>query len=193
MKMVPKFGQSAIVEDFVPVSNSRALVTTGPGFRNLTTVVEVDWHEDGECLILDNPTVIRTGEYLRLGHYASGGGLIYSDGFEGPHQPHFAYGHIYWTNDAPNGRIYRDGKLFIDHWSGIAEIGNPWATRDAIYFEARNETVAAPDGWWVWRAGHDGKDMVRVCQGANPCVFKETLFYCAWNGSSFDVAKRQVV
>lgn len=199
---MPKFGPSAIVEDFVPISDTRALISAGPGFRNLVVIAEVDWRttqltnvdnpykEDGACIVLENPEIIRVGQYLRLGHYANERALIYSDGFTGPHQPFLHRGHIYWTNDAPDGRIYRDGELFIDHWPGIVEVSNPWVTDEAIYFEARDEGIAAPEGWWIWRSDLTGQNKHRVSRGANPCVYDGTLYYGIWNGSCFDIAAR---
>lgn len=186
---MPSCGGLLIVEDFVPFSHTRALVTCGPDLRHLCVVGEVNWRIDGEEIVLSNMEVLVRGDYVRLGHYHQDA-LIYSDGWLGKHQPHMAGKHYYCSNDAPEARIYRDGKLFIDHWNGVAEVCNPWVHDEHIYFEARDEGVKAPLGWDVWRCDLSGENREKICHGANPCVFRGLLYYGVWNGRSFDIATR---
>ena len=184
-----KSGQYEVVEDFVPVSDTEALITAGPGLRDLSAIALVEWSIEGECIVLSRPIVLRSGEYLRLGNLTKGGGLIYSEGWEGPHQPHLAGGRYYCTNDAPCGQIYRDGKLFIDYWDDTVEVTNPWVDEVGghIYFEARDGSSMAPTDWNVWRCDMDGENKELVVHGANPCVFDGSLYFGVWNGHCFDI------
>jgi hypothetical protein len=130
---------------------------------------------------------MREGTYLRLGHLYDGE-LIFSDGWKGPHQPFRYMESLYYSDDAPHARIYRDGELLIDHWPGVAEVCNPWVD-GYIWFEARDEDIAAPFGWYLYRADLDGKNIIRLFPGANPCLLGSTLYYGLWNGHSFDIAR----
>ena len=179
---------SCVVEDFVPCTKDKAIISAGPGYRELTVIAQVEYRFDG-VLHLENPIIIQEGDYLRLGHI-HGDDLIYSDGWENLHQPFYHEGDIYYTDDAPNGRIYKNGSIFINHWPGIAEIGNPWVHEDRVWFEARYASDEAPEGWWIYTVDMNGEDDERVCQGANPCIYEDTLYYGLWNGKTFDIARR---
>lgn len=160
----------------------------GPGFRELNKICLVQYEKD-DALVLSNPVIIREGPYLRLGHLREGR-LISSDGFKGPHQPFKTDDALYFTNGAPNGRIYKNCSVFIDHWDDFVEVTNPWVDGEDIYFEARREHNEAPEGWELWRADIATGVKQRICDGANPCVYKGHLYYSVWNGESFDVAER---
>ncbi len=182
--VLPNFGK-CVVEDFVPYTNERALITAGPGFRELKFVLDVSYRF-GEDLKFYDPQILRKGQYVRLGHYA-GTSLVYSDGWQGPHQPFRHNGKLYHSDDAPHARLYCDGKVLIDHWPGVAEVCNPWVD-EFIFFEARDEDVEAPLGWNIYRADLDGRNIVKLFPGANPCLFGDKLYYGLWNGQCFDIA-----
>lgn len=173
-----------MIEDFVPYSNERALISAGPGFRNLSFIIDAAYSL-GPSIAFSDIKIVRRGKYLRLGHYD--GELVSSEGWDGPHQPFRKDGHLYYSDGAPNAKLYRDGELLIDHWPGVAEVCNAWVD-DFIWFEARDEDTPAPYGWHLHRADLDGTNIVRLFQGANPCVFGETIYYGLWNGQSFDIA-----
>lgn len=170
------------VEDFVPYSDDRALVTAGLSYRDLNFILDVRYGFTGE-LVLDEPIILETGSYLRLGHW--NGGLVFSEGWEGPHQPFRHETGLYYSDDAPTARLYRDGEVLIDHWDGVPELGNPWVD-ESLWFEAR-DNGKAPEGWSIYRADLDGGNIERVCEGANPCVYKGFLYYGLWNGRNFDI------
>ena len=178
---------SCVVEDFVPYSKSRALISIGPDLRTLCAIVDVSYKFD-KTLRLGDMEILRTGVYVRLGHLYHGN-VIYSEGWEGLHQPFIHEGDIYYTDDAPNGKIFKNGKLFLDHWDGIAEISNPWIHEDQIWFEARYEWEEAPKGWSIYTADMQGKHIRLRCSGANPCIYEDTLYYGLWNGTSFDIVR----
>lgn len=181
---MPNYGL-CIIEDFVPISGERALVAAGRGYRELNFILNVAYRFTDK-LELSDPQILQTGTYLRLGHLHEGE-LIYSEGWEGVCQPFKHNGNSYHTADAPNGRLYRDGKILIDHWPGIAELGNAWVD-EFIWFEARDETIPAPFGWSLYRADLNGENIQRLFVGANPCMFNGTLYYGIWNGDGFDIA-----
>ena len=183
---MPNFG-ACVIEDFVPYSDDRALVSAGTSYRDLRYIADVHY-EFKDTLNLSNPVILRTGTYLRLGHYHDGE-LIYSDGWRGPHQPFRHESGCYYTHDAPLARLYRDGELLIDRWPGVAELGNAWVD-DYIWFEARHEQLPAPWGWNLYRADLDGKNITHLFTGANPCMSGATLYYGIWNGSTFDIATK---
>ena len=176
---LPRYGE-CVIEDFVPISKERVLVTAGPDLRRLRAIVETDWD-------LGNPKVLVWGCYLRLGHFTDH--LVYSEGWETPHQPFEHETGRYYTNDAPEGRLYKDEKLLIDHWFGVAEVGNPWISGDTLYFEARDSRIDDPTGWWIYSSTLEGKNIRKLIQGANPCVFEGNLYYGIWNGTGFDIAR----
>lgn len=180
-----------VVEDFVPYSDTRALISAGPNFRELNFIGDVKY-DFQDTLKLSDIYILRRGAYLRLGHWDAEEYLLNSDGWKGAHQPFYYNGRIYYSNDAPTARLYCDGKLLIDHWGDIAELGNPWVTDERIWFEARDKNDPAPEGWVIHHANHKGGDITYFCPGANPCIYKEMLYYGIWNGSSFDFARRSV-
>lgn len=175
---LPNYGLLQI-EDFVPISKKRVLVTAGKNIRRLIFILEVDWD-------LRNPVHLKVGKYLRLGHMYNKE-LIYSDGWKSFHQPFKHSTGLYETNDAPNGRIYKDKKLFIDCWKEMAEIGNPWISEDLIFFEGRENDHSAPEGWWIYCADLNGKNIRKLIKGANPCIFNEKLYYGKWEKNGFSI------
>src|SRR5262245_52546765 len=77
---MPNYGP-CVIEDFVPISDNRALVTAGKHLRLLEFILEVSF-EFGDTLWVYDPEVLRRGRYLRLGHLFEGS-LVFSDGWEG--------------------------------------------------------------------------------------------------------------
>jgi hypothetical protein len=180
-----------VVEDFVPYSDTRALVSVGKNFRELNYILDVEY-KFTDKLYLGEPSVARVGKYIRLGHWNEWDQLIYSDGWEGPHQPFYHQGKHYYSDDAPNARLYCNREILIDHWGEVAELGNPWVTDERIWFEARDKSNPAPEGWNIHYSDLDGGNITYFCSGANPCIYKDTLYYGIWNGKSFDIGRRSV-
>ena len=180
-----------VVEDFVPYSSTRALISAGKGFRELNFILDVEY-EFKDKLYLSDAHVVREGTYLRLGHYNEADFPVSSEGWEGPHQIFEYKGSYYYTNDAPNGRLYCDGEVLIDHWGEVAELGNPWVVGGRIWFEVRNKSNSAPERWRIHYSDLEGGSITYFCEGANPCIYKDTLYYGIWNGSSFNIARRGV-
>lgn len=190
-----------VVEDFVPYSDERALVSVGKNFRELNFILDVEY-KFRDKLYLNDIRVWKSGNYLRLGHqiecpnrFALSGmlrELIYSDSWEEPHQPFYYQGKHYYSDDAPNARLYCDGKILINHWGEVEELGNPWIVDDRIWFEARDKSNPAPEGWNIHYADLDGGNITYFCPGANPCIYKDMLYYGIWNGTSFNIARRSV-
>jgi hypothetical protein len=173
-----------VIEDFVPLTANRALITMGRSYRELNFIAEASY-EFGA--MLGDFTIRKEGKYLRLGHERDGE-VIYSEGWRGPHQPFQLNGNRYCSDGAPDAKLYRDGELLIDHWPGVAEVCNAWVD-EFIWFEARDEKVPAPDGWWICRADLKGGNIEMLFPGANPCMFDGNLYYGLWNGQAFDLAR----
>jgi hypothetical protein len=169
-----------VFEDFVPISDTRVLVSAGTSYRQLSVIVEADWN-------LENPTILARGKYLRLGHLKDNN-LVYSEGWNRRHQTFLHETGIYYSDNAPTARLYKDDNILIDHWEGISEVGNPWIDGGLLFFEARYSNTPAPDGWWIYCSDLNGKNIKRLIKGANPCIFKEKLYYGIWNGNAFDIA-----
>jgi len=155
-----------VVEDFVPYSSTRALISAGKGFRELNFILDVRY-EFGDKLYLSDDRIVREGTYLRLGHYNEADFPVSSEGWEGPHQLFEYKESYYYTNDAPNGRLYRDGEVLIDHWGDIEELGNPWVTEGRIWFEARSKHFPAPEGWRIHYSQEGSSSLIAssVCPG----------------------------
>lgn len=176
------------VEDFVPYSGDRALITAGPSLDKLKFLVDVTYTEK---LKIEPVTVLATGSYIRLGHMHEGK-PVYSDG-RGPHQP-FRYGNdIYWADGAPNARVYRNGILLINHLPGLSQIGKPWVHDDVIYFEGHPADKPVPWYWSVYRADLDGSNVERLCEGANPVIYDGVLYTSLWDGDRFGIVKWPLV
>jgi len=172
------------------VSASRALITAGSNFRDLHTLGECSYRfVDPHSLELSDLVVLARGSYLRLGNVHNGD-LYYSDGWQVPHQLFKSDSALYYTDGAPNGRIFRNEielKLRVDLFVevGKAVESGPW-----LYFEA-NRKHECPQGWEVWRADLNTWESEFVTMGANPAIFESTLFCDRWNRSGrFDVVTR---
>lgn len=182
-----------LFEDFVPVSERHALITTGRALNALDQIEMTEYTIDGDRVVLHGRrTILAAGKGLRLGG-SFDGQLVYSCdlGVVGAqcrsptaHQPFVRNQSLYYTDDWPNVRIYRDGDVFLDHFSDMVQVANPCWGRDCLYFEARsNPHPERPDLWGVWKL--NGKPEF-VCKGANPAYFDGKLFWGEWNGRNFD-------
>jgi len=169
------------VEDFVPVGDESAIVTAGTDLCSLTHVLRVDYKFVTGQLVLERPEVLHTGGYLRLGRQTEDGTIQFSDGRFVPHQPFEEF----YTDDAPNGRIYRDGEVFIDHFDEYVEVGNPWRSGRWLYFECRKALPQAPLNWELWKMNLDTMEKRFVIEGANPCVYKDRLHISVWNAKDW--------
>lgn len=183
-------GLSLAVEDFVPYSDERAVVTCGRHTRDLREIRDVRYEVKPGVVELSDSKVIATGEYLRLGHM-SPIGLVYSDGWEGPHQPHWANGVCWCTDDAPNGRVYCNGELAIDHFDSFVEVCNPWVSGPWVYFEA-NRWHESPGTWQIWRMEIASGLKGFVTEGANPSVFGNILWFERWLGNGFGLCSVEI-
>jgi hypothetical protein len=182
---MPNYGP-CVIEDFVPYSDSRALVSAGKHYRALNFILDVGYIFD-EGLTLYEPIVRETGSWLRLGHYHNGM-IVYSEGGSGPHQPFMFGTDCYYTDNAPHAKLYKNGRVLIDHWGDVAELGNAFVDDLGLIFEARRECQAAPSGWALYSADHDGKKVKYLCNGANPAIYNGTVYYGIWAGTQFDIA-----
>ena len=191
-----------LFEDFVPISDTRALVTTGETLGRLDSIESAYWTllPDGRVKVEIPPkqaAIMARGEGLRLGGLF-GCRLLYSDRERGvvgaqvasptAHQPFLHMGDVYYTDSWPLVRIYHGKhKVFLDRFDGYVQVGNPhWAPGGVMYFEARQDAdPKRPELWEVWKRLPDGI-LEKVCRGANPAYFDGRLFWGEWNGRSFD-------
>ena len=179
-----------VVEDFVPYSDTNALISAGPSLDRLRYIADVKYKfgDEGMDLRLVNQLVI--GNYVRLGHLWEGKPL-WSEGNTGPHQPHRSdKDHYYYADGAPNAKIYCNGKLLIDHPPGVNQIGKPWVHGDHIYFEGHDSDKPAPTAWNIYRALKDGTAVEKLCEGANPAVYNSILYVSIWITQQFWIVRR---
>ena len=177
-----------VFEDFYPVSKEEAYFVGGPQFVKLIRLCKANWSETPEGVVhVSNVEIVKRGTYLRLGNFYNGE-LIYSEkgiGVVGSditsktaHQPFKTDHGLYYTDDSPNARIYKDGELFLDHWDGYKEIGNPFIDGDLMYFEGREDHKPAPKGWEIWTFNlRTGEKKKILQQAANPYVFEGKMYY----------------
>ena len=200
-----------LFEDFVPISDTRALVTTGETLGRLDSIESAYWTllADGRVKVEIPPkqaAVMARGGGLRLGGLF-GGKLLYSDRERGvvgaevasltAHQPFLHMGDVYYTDSWPLVLIYHGKhKIFLDHFKKPSigrfpdvylQVGNPhWTPTGIMYFEARKDPgPARPELWEVWKRLSDGT-LEKVCMGANPAYYNGRLFWGEWNGRCFD-------
>lgn len=190
-----------VVEDFYPLSEEEAFVTTGEDFTRLRRICVVKYKVIEGKVVIDGSSAkaICEGEYLRLGNFYNDD-LIFSDrerrgilpekykcGSDGAHQPFVDSDGTYYTDgDGKNKGVYFNGKLLIKLWGNIKELGNPFVHGDYVYFEAREDV--APRGWQIWKYNKTNGDKELVKDnGANPCIFDGKIFYGKWNGNFFDI------
>jgi hypothetical protein len=178
-----------VIEDFVPISDTKALVTGGRSYHRLRCIAEVRYTFTNEGLVLANPIVLQEGEYLRLGHLFNGE-LIYSDGRDGPHQPHRHGDDVYYAFGEPTSRIYKNGRVHIDLFDGVSQIGKPWVHDGYIYFEGHDSDKEAPNGWNVYRSLMDGTAIQKICRGANPAIYNSILYLTVWAANQFWLVRR---
>jgi len=183
------FGQPNVAEDFVPYSDNRCLVTCGENYRELSLLVDSMWAIDGREIILSDPHIEHVGNWVRLGHMHDGH-LAFSEGWDSAHQPFNYDGKLYYTDNAPDAKIYCDGEIVVDHWGEYIEVGNPWIDDGTIWFEARRKGNDAPQGWEIWSMDLATGKRKYVCPGANPCVYNGRLYYAIWGDRKFNYAIR---
>lgn len=180
-----------LFEDFVPVSDTRALITTGHSLNRLDQIEMADYVIVENRVWLGKSQLVASGESLRLGGifgrlvYSSAQGIVGAE-CQSPtaHQPFVKDGALYYTDDWPHVRIYRDGEVFVDHFGNMRQVGNPCWVGDTLYFEARSDDdPCRPDLWEVWRLNGTPEF---VCMGANPSCWDGKLFIGEWNGQHFD-------
>lgn len=175
------FVKGSDYEDFYPITENLALVTTGDRLLTEIRIVthwEVD--ENGKVIIKNSYPFIK-GNHLRLGNIYKGK-LFYSDDgyFEGEEkeQPFRFEGGLLYTFDT---RIYMNGKILIDHWDNYISVGNPTVDGDLVYFEANKN--GSQEGWDIWRFNLKTKEKELVKEhAANPNVLNGNLYYTKWNG-----------
>lgn len=187
-----------LFEDFVPISDSIALITTGRTLTELDRIETVGYSIIGSRVeIGERLSTLIKGRGLRLGGLFDGS-LVYSERGRGifgipnnasseAHQPFVHDGEVYYTDDWPHVRIYRGGNVFMDHFDGRIQVGNPCWTGGGMYFEARSDDdPARPDSWEIWCYDSYDGSLSFVCMGANPSYWNGTLFVGEWNGRNFD-------
>lgn len=195
-----------VFEDFVPVSGMQALVTTGDRLTELDQLELVQYRMIGDRVEVSDVRgeILHTGKHLRLGGLCGSGEeerLVFSDKGRGvvgakvesvtAHQPFVYQGKVYYTDDWPDVRIYCDGKLFIDHFAGYVQVGNPHWGNGTLFFEARrNNDPKHPERWEVWK--RQGEISTLIGYGANPAYWNGWLYYGVWNGRGFDYRRVEV-
>lgn len=184
-----------IFEDFVPISDSEALVSTGRNLTRLNRIQRARYEvRDGRVTLLEVFHSLARGLRVRLGGWF-GDRLVYSDtrGIKGyrrlgptAHQPFVHEGAVYYTDGWPHVEIYRNGKVFLGHFGDMIQVANPCFTPDGVmYFECRSDPhPERPDLWEIWKL--NGKGPEYVTMGANPAWHDGRLFYGEWNGTGFD-------
>ena len=181
-----------IYEDFVPISETTALITTGDYYTNLTEIKVAGYViEDGKVKITSTHPFIK-GKHLRLGNLM----ISYSDNktYEGEEmeQPFkLPLGDVLYTK---NKVIYFNDMPFIELWDDYEEMGNPFADGHGwIYFEARKKENTAPKGWEIWKFNIITEERVQVKEhGANPVVWEGKLYYSRWKGGRFDTYVEEI-
>lgn len=190
-----------LFEDFVPISDTEALITTGWRIDALDQVERAPYivDHDGRLAVGASVEIVATGGYVRLGGlngepYWSdrARGIVHGDRVvdlpQGGHQPFVHDGSVYYTNDEPRQRIYRDGELFLGHFGSMIQVANPCLTPDGtMYFEARETThPERPSMWQIWSLAPGAAEPRFHFYGANPAWWDDHLFYGVWNGRNFD-------
>jgi len=200
-------------EDFVPIDDgSVALITEGNSSTSLTMISKINFTIEGSTITLgDNIETIVTGSYLRLGNVVDNI-LYYSDGapcrdskvmsvdlktkktneitsISGvPVQPFYSTdGKFYYSDEAPTAKIFCNNDLYVDHYEDFVEVGNPFIDNDIMYYEARRADRPAPGGWELWKINMTTKQQVYICDGANPSIFENDIFYGKWIDNRFDI------
>ena len=172
-------GELLVIEDFQPVSSTRALITGGCSFRDLHTLGECSYEFlDSGVLSLSDLSVVAYGTYLRLGNRYKGR-IYYSDGWECPHQFFKSASSFYYAYGAPQASIYRDGMLLVPSGDDFAECGKPLEYRGSLYFEVRVD--GKPDDWQVWRMDLSNRAKEFVTVGANPAIYGGRLYFGRWD------------
>jgi len=181
-----------LFEDFFPIDDRLALITTGHKLGMLDRIELYRYTIKKNRVVLQHEieTIIH-GESLRLGGMFDNQ-LVYSDangvgGIEGKtaHQPFIHERSVYYTDDWPHVKIYKDGEVFVDHFDDMIQVGNPCWLNGTLYFEARNtDHPQAADQWKICRLNGDKPEV--MWPGANPAGLENKLFWGEWNGKFFD-------
>lgn len=184
-----------LFEDFVPISGTEALVTTGRTLNRLDRIEIASYRVVGDRVSIRLLEPVAAAPNVRLGGQFEGR-LVYSraGGIEGwacesktAHQPYLYENALYYTDDWPNVRIYRDGEVFVDHFDGMIQVANPCWAGGCLYFEARADAdPTRPDLWEIWRFHVEHQEIQYVSRGANPSAWGDQLFIGEWNGRNFD-------
>jgi hypothetical protein len=161
-------------------------VSCGGNYRSLTKIVDARWELTADSIELSDPRVVACGTWLRLGHMKDGK-PVYSDGWNGTHQPFESPRGNFHTFE---GRLYRDRKPLIAEWPEYKEWGNAWVDGNLVYFEALPAGGHAPEDWELWTYDLDTDEKQFLLPGANPCVFDGKLYYCTWDSWRFLYAIR---
>lgn len=191
-------------EDFVPVSDTHALVSIGPKIAALTRIETIEYAIDTQGVVQLGPrtgAVEAQGTHLRLGGKFDGV-LVYSDGFtvkgvpapsDTAHQPYLYQGDLYYTDEWPFVRIHKNGDRYLDLFGDMAQVGNPHWYEGVMYFEARSDpSPSATDKWEVWSHRPGDEAPTFICKGANPAAWGGWLYYGVWNGRAFEYHRRAI-
>jgi len=191
-----------IYEDFYPITDELALITSGEDYEHLQWLKIVTYKVGSDSkVIITNDVAFKKGTHIRLGNIYNGK-IVYSDNnviepfnIKGE-QPFMTNRGVLYTND---GGIYEktfsgitikvipdiNNVKIIDLWGDIKELGNPCEHDGWIYFEARKEP--APMGWQIWKFNIKTSERKLVREyGANPYVFRGKLYFSKWDGKKFE-------
>jgi len=184
-------------EDFCPIDNTRALIVTGPYYTDLNEIREVTYQKKDGHVIINDATLVKTGEKLRLGNYWCGELLFSSkkivytpDGETYPgNQPFISkIGLVCQTGELEKTEIRLNGNTLFDAKSlGKSEIGRPTVYGNMIYYEAREGVWENdPRCWDTYCFDVETKKHELVLkEAANPFVYNGTLFYSSWENGRF--------
>jgi len=189
-----------LFEDFFPLSDRHALITTGEKLNRLDKIETISWKLMGDRVFFtSDPLEVVSAPNVRLGGvfdgklvYSHSGGIVGADIFSPTaHQPFVKDNDIYYTDEWPKVKIHKhDGvsefaEIYVDHFGQMQQVGNPCWIGDDLYFEAR-ESVAPKDAglWQIWRLRNG--ELEFVTYGANPAGLQNKLFWGEWNGKCFN-------
>jgi len=184
-----------LFEDFFPLSDRHALITTGEKLDKLDKIETIAWNIIGgdRVFFTSDPLALVSAPNVRLGGvfdgklvYSHSGGIVGADIFsKTAHQPFVKDNDVYYTDNWPKVKIYRNEETYVDHFGQMQQVGNPCWIGDDLYFEARESmNPHRPELWQIWRLRNGQLEFVTY--GANPAGLQNKLFWGEWNGKCFN-------
>jgi len=185
-----------VIEDFVPINDTMALVTTGETYVTQPAIAIVTYSVNDTLVIIDESSAIyiKEGIHLRLGGVFNNK-ILYSNRGEGivgrrdlpldAEQPYKTIdGRVVYAKIDHNG-IFIEDELLFPIFDSYKSIGKPTVYADYVYFETIHNkycNVLADPVWWeIWRYSMRTLEFTKVLDhGANPHIRDDILFYSSW-------------